>query len=156
MAFKSNYQSVNLQSCQLWLCPTKLFGNHLKTAIFLMTAVWFLWNYIKNMSNTISDEAYRESDTLLGREGLSHGLLNRFPLQVFFLVFSPKQLDVLSIKRWDGGDGSRTVVGDSLPMSSGCPFTTHGLKAPTRPRNRRTSEAGVLPLEDPQTRSIRI
>lgn len=147
---------MKLQSCQLWLCPTKLFGNHQKTLIFLMTAVWFLWNYIRNMSNTISVEAYRESDTLSGREGLSHGLLNRFPLQVFGGVFSPKQLDVLSIKRWDGWGGTRTAVGDSLPMSSGCPFTTHGLKAPTRPRNRRTSEAGVLPPEEPQTRLIRI
>lgn len=155
MAFKSNYQSVKLQSCQLWLCPTKLFGNHLKTAVFWMTAVWFLWNYIKNMSNMISDKAYRESDTLSGREGLSHGLLNRFPLRVFYF-FAPKQLDVSSVKGWDGGDGTRTAVGDSLPMSSGCPFTTHGQKAPTRPRNQRTSEAGVLPPEDPQTSSIRI
>lgn len=52
--------------------------NHLKTAIFLMTSVWFLWNYIKNMRNIISDEAYWESDTLSGREGLSRCLRSRF------------------------------------------------------------------------------
>lgn len=50
-------------------------------------------------------------------------------------------------REWSNTSGRLPV--DVIRRWRGCPFTTAGVRAPTRPCNRRTSEAGVSPRRPP-------
>lgn len=139
------------ETTKLWGCPSKLFTGNV---IFQnkkegQTFLELVMDKSQNdVTNYLSDYPYQKSDTSLGSEVLGHGLEKTdFPLQILSSCFPTSMgcfVNQAEARRWNM---SRvTPVGDSLSMSSGawrgCTFMTDGVRAPTRPCNRRASESG--------------